>query len=200
MPTDLASSLHKCNMKLPGVSMFMASYLKSASFWLAFRSSFSNSYSSLLLIPPVKLSMSLPDRRQIQPFLRQWMLSLTFLLLGAMLKMNLVCHFFVTRYPMGSQYQMWLVAVYTIIFFVEGVVGFKMHDYGNKYIIVPERTIFAGSVTKELKVRSRILNSIQNFTGSQCSSKSVGVIWWNLGTLQTSRAAAFWTICNLLIW
>ena len=78
MPTDLATSLHKCNMKLPGVSMFMASYLKSASFWLAFRSSFSNSYSSLLLIPPVKLSMSLPDRRQIQPFLRQWMLSLTF--------------------------------------------------------------------------------------------------------------------------
>ena len=155
MPTDLATSLHKCNMKLPGVSMFMASYLKSASFWLAFRSSFSNSYSSLLLIPPVKLSMSLPaslpaslpDWRQIQPFLREWMLSLTFCYPTPCWKWTW-CNFFVTRYPMGSQYQMWLVAVYTIIFFVEGVVGLKMHDHGNKYIIVRERTIFAGSVTR----------------------------------------------------
>ena len=47
-----------------------------------------------------------------------------------------------------------------------------------------------------LKVRSRVLNVMRHLTGSQCSSKSMGVTWSRFDRISITRAQAFWTRCS----
>ena len=51
-----------------------------------------------------------------------------------------------------------------------------------------------------LKTKSAILNSTLNFTGSQWSSLSTGVIWANLGIKHVTRAAALRTFWSRSYW
>ncbi len=44
-----------------------------------------------------------------------------------------------------------------------------------------------------------VLNWMRAATGSQCKETKRGVTWALLGSLKTSRAAAFWIICRGLI-
>ncbi len=44
-----------------------------------------------------------------------------------------------------------------------------------------------------------VLNLMRAATGSQCNDMKRGVTWVLLGSLKTSRAAAFWIICRGLI-
>ena len=53
---------------------------------------------------------------------------------------------------------------------------------------------------KILKTINRILNSILNFTGSQCKSTNKGVMWQYLLSLHINLAHMFCTRCSLLSW
>ena len=45
-------------------------------------------------------------------------------------------------------------------------------------------------------MRSRVLNVMRHLTGSQCSSKSMGVTWSRFDRISITRAQAFWTRCS----
>ena len=49
---------------------------------------------------------------------------------------------------------------------------------------------------RALKTKSKLLKSILNLTGNQCSSIRAGVMWSRFLFPVMSRAAAFWTICK----
>ena len=50
---------------------------------------------------------------------------------------------------------------------------------------------------RALKVRRRILNSILDLTGSQCSEANTGDMCSLFFVLVRTRAAAFWTSCRV---
>ena len=50
-----------------------------------------------------------------------------------------------------------------------------------------------------LKVKSKILKCIIYLTGSQCNSSKTGVIWSYLRLEVSNLAAAFCTLCSLVI-
>jgi hypothetical protein len=56
---------------------------------------------------------------------------------------------------------------------------------------------FGAIPCKALKVSNSSLKWILNFTGNQCSSRNIGVMWSYFRVEVANLAAAFWTLCNL---